>query len=255
MPQLPNRPLQLTSAAGRPLRGLPMALAAERLYVGRTADRHARLPVSYTKAEHEAGWELLHRVSGFKKPLPVVSASKGHVREAMVRLDGLDEGTLERVEAPLKRLHPEQHAFVCDGLAAAQGAGSVLTMKLLCDRLDALEGAPEREATRAADHAALATLEARGITKPFRAEVRGLVEIASSLSDSPPPPPAPSFPNAQQLEELNALRKWYVDWSQTARAVIVRRDWLIRLGLAKRKKSARRDEQPGAAAVQASGTE
>ena len=35
---LPNRVLQQTVAGGRPLRGLPLAPAAERRYVGRTFD-------------------------------------------------------------------------------------------------------------------------------------------------------------------------------------------------------------------------
>ena len=208
----------------------------------------------YSKAEHDAAWEMLHRVSGYKKPLPgAPSADKEQVRQAILRLDSLNEVTLERIDAPLKRLHPEQHAFVFDGLAAAQGAGSVLTVGRLCDRLDALEGAPEREATRAADQAALATLAGRGITSAFRAELRGLVQVASSFSENAPPPPV-AFPDEQQLGDLKALRQWYVDWSQTAKAVVVRRDWLIRLGLAKRKKSAR-GEQPEAAVVNGSGTE
>jgi hypothetical protein len=39
-----NRPLQLTSAVGRPLRGLPLALAAERDIVGRTTTWPWRSP-------------------------------------------------------------------------------------------------------------------------------------------------------------------------------------------------------------------
>ena len=34
---------------------------------------------------------------------------------------------------------------------------------------------------------------------------------------------------------LGALRVWYVDWSEMARSVVKRKDYLIRLGLAKRK--------------------
>lgn len=40
-----------------------------------------------------------------------------------------------------------------------------------------------------------------------------------------------------RLEGLRALRAWFDDWSETARTVVARRDYLIRLGLAKRKKS------------------
>lgn len=34
-----------------------------------------------------------------------------------------------------------------------------------------------------------------------------------------------------------ALRAWYKDWAQTARAVIIRKDYLIMLGLSKRRRS------------------
>ncbi len=44
---------------------------------------------------------------------------------------------------------------------------------------------------------------------------------------------------ATRLDDLRALRAWYDDWAETARTVMTRRDYLIRLGLAKRKKSAK----------------
>jgi hypothetical protein len=37
--------------------------------------------------------------------------------------------------------------------------------------------------------------------------------------------------------DLEALRAWFDDWTETAKIVITRRDELIRLGLAKRKKA------------------
>ena len=37
------------------------------------------------------------------------------------------------------------------------------------------------------------------------------------------------------LKALGALRVWYVDWSEMARSVVKRREYLIQLGLAKRK--------------------
>ncbi len=58
--------------------------------------------------------------------------------------------------------------------------------------------------------------------------------------------------NDESLHIVGSLRAWYEDWSETARAVITRRDHLIRLGLAKRKKAAKRS--PGAASEQSETT-
>ena len=44
----------------------------------------------------------------------------------------------------------------------------------------------------------------------------------------------------EREEALRELRAWYKDWSETARAVIGRRDHLILMGLAHRKRSARK---------------
>jgi hypothetical protein len=110
----------------------------------------------------------------------------------------------------------------------------------LLDRLDALEGAPEREATRAADKAALETLAQRGIDAAVRGHLRALVEQAGVAHD---PVPAPERPMAEDREQaLRALAAWYADWSETARAAIQRRDYLVMLGLASRRQ--RKEQEP-----------
>lgn len=50
--------------------------------------------------------------------------------------------------------------------------------------------------------------------------------------------------SGEREQGLLALRAWYLDWSDTARAVISRRDYLIRLGLAQRKKAAKKTASP-----------
>jgi hypothetical protein len=121
-------------------------------------------------------------------------------------------------------------------------------MTKMLDRLDALEKGPERKSTRKADHAALATLAQRGITSDERARLRGLIETASHVMD-PPDDGEESAANAARNEALRKLRAWYDEWSETARAVIKRRDQLIRLGLAKRiKRKAPAEESGGGAA-------
>ena len=43
------------------------------------------------------------------------------------------------------------------------------------------------------------------------------------------------YPIRSQAAAKNALYGWYREWSETARSVITRRDYLIRMGLSKRK--------------------
>jgi hypothetical protein len=65
--------------------------------------------------------------------------------------------------------------------------------------------------------------------------VRALVETAQSYT---PPADAPVVgPGPTQEERLTALKVWYDDWAATAREVVTRRSDLIRLGLAKPRKS------------------
>jgi hypothetical protein len=70
--------------------------------------------------------------------------------------------------------------------------------------------------------------------------VRALIETAQRgmkpedlIPAVPAQEPAKDGPKRQDLENLRA---WFVEWSETARAAIRRRDYLIRLGLAKRQK-------------------
>jgi hypothetical protein len=118
-----------------------------------------------------------------------------------------------------------------DRLEPKQGPEAVVSVGTLLDRLDQLENSPERELTRAADHAALATLAQRGYTPAERARLRGLIELAQTVA-----PVAPVSDDERQAI-LHELHAWFIDWSTTARSVLDRRDHQIRLGLARRRKS------------------
>jgi hypothetical protein len=185
----------------------------------------------YSNAEQAAGWNLLGRASGY---VPGVASPADDVaaRAAITEIDAWDEPGFRRIGAALGRLHPEQHEFVFAGLETARGAGAVLSVTTLLDRLDQLESAPERAATREADQAAIATLRSRGITAEVRNHLRGLLEVAKTAA----PPVLPSDASAEDVEKaLLELRAWYRDWSETARAVVHRKDYLVMLGLSKRR--------------------
>jgi hypothetical protein len=184
----------------------------------------------YTADEHREGWALLHRVAGYERT-PTADAGK-EVSAAIAELDAWDEPNFRIIEATLDRSHAEQAAFVFHDLAPATGALAVLSVKTLLDRLDVLEDGVDRAASRKADHAALKRLEKKGYTKEERQRLRGLIKTAERVADLSD---APSAIDTARERDLEKLRAWYVEWAETARAVISRRDHLIRLGLAKRK--------------------
>lgn len=193
--------------------------------------RAALFSAGYSTEEQELGWTLLQRASGY---VPGVASQSDdtRARAALAEIDAWDEPGFRRINAALLRLHPDQHAFVFSGLESARGAGSVLGVSTLLDRLDQLENADERAATREADRAAIATLASRGITAEVRQHLRELIATAQTAA----PPVFPSDPSVQDRDQaLLELRAWYKDWSETARAVIRRKDYLVMLGLSKRR--------------------
>lgn len=107
------------------------------------------------------------------------------------------------------------------------------------NRLDELENGQDRKATRKADHAALQKLATRGIPPEERARLHELLAVVKAKPADgelavDPAADAEAEPPEQHAAKL-ALRAWYVEWSEIAKAVIKRRDYLILLGLAKRK--------------------
>jgi hypothetical protein len=193
--------------------------------------RAALFAAGYSAEEQAAGWGLLQQATGYVPGVASVTDDAA-ARAAIAEVDAWDEPGFRRISAALERLHPEQHAFVFAGLEAAQGVGSLLSVSTMLDRLDELESSPARESTRAADQAAIATLAKRGITPELRSHLRDLVRVAQTAQ---PPTFAANGAVDGQDAALRALQAWYRDWSETARAVIRRRDYLLMLGLSQRR--------------------
>jgi len=195
--------------------------------------RTTLVTAGYTEEEQSYGWKLLLEASGYApSALPVSGDDKA--RAAIAELDDWDESGFRRIHAALGRLHPEQDAFVFAGLEPGKGPSAVVSVATLLDRVDALESSPERAATAKADKKAIATLAQRGIDAAERARLRELVEIAKGISSADVSAASESDERQRALAELYA---WYKDWSETARALIRRRDHLVLMGLAKRKRS------------------
>ncbi len=204
--------------------------------IGTSAPIRAKLAArGYTPAEHARGWGLMQATGGrFDGDGPNPDAEDETVQAAIAEVDAWDEDGLRVVGASLRHRHPAQYAFVMRGLKASTGAEAVVGVSTLLDRLDALEGAPEREGTRAADHAALATLAARGIDEAERARLRARVKAAQSFAGVEGQNRQAEFERRVKAA-LVEQRAWFEEWSEVARSVVKRRDQLIRLGLASRR--------------------
>lgn len=235
----------LAEAPGRALKFL--GAAGKSLAIRAALRRHG-----YTEADHKEGWDLLHAASGFglDEPSELEDAQVGN---AITELDAWDEPYFRIIRAALERRHPVQARFVFNNLEPGVGPVAVISVRTLLDRLEALEKSPERKSSRKEDHAALKTLESRGITREERKRLRELVRVASGEAGGAGANDAEGAEGAEASEvalvdseehqqALRALYAWYKEWSETARAVIKRRDHLIRLGLAHRKKPAKKVE-------------
>jgi hypothetical protein len=191
----------------------------------------------YDEDAHTEGWNALHAASSYRADSPIgARATPDAVNDARRALDAWDNTNFPIVSVALKHRFPETHALVFAGdLQPADGAESVVRVKTLLDRLDALPSS---------HRAALAQLTKRGISPDERARIRALVTTATALLpvDGVGEDQRTAARHAQSQQRdaaLRALRAWYEEWSVIARQVIHRRDWLILLGLAARKKPAK----------------
>lgn len=196
----------------------------------------------YKQKDHQEGWHLVFKVTGYRSD-GQTDPVNNIVAEAIRELDAWDEQGFRRAGAALERLHSEQHAYVFSDLQPAQGIHAVISVKKFLDRLDDLEKGEGRKKSRKADQAAIATLAERGITSEERSRLRKLVKIAQSEPDFGPLDPESDMKDKALVDDLVELRKWYRDWSETARAAISRRDYLLLLGLAQRKVGKKKDDE------------
>jgi hypothetical protein len=162
-------------------------------------------------------------------------------RSAVAELDQWDEPNFGRYGATLTRHHPAAGAFVFFELAASTGIRAVHGIATLLTRIDALEGGtdPDRSATKKDDKKAVELLATRGLDKAERARLRKLVNVALGPTAVLPEQPA-SQAKEQRIEALTKLREWYDEWAAAARAVVKKKSYRIRLGLASRKAPVRK---------------
>jgi hypothetical protein len=171
-------------------------------------------------------------------PVSLPETHDEQARAAIAELDETDEPLFRRAHAALGRLHPEQDAYVFADLGAGRGVEAVVSVARFLDRVDSLQSSDNE-----GDRAAVETLDKRGINAQYREQLRRLVKTAQS-AQFPVETVPPDASNEQRVQALQELYAWYRDWAETARAVIHRRDLLILLGLARRRRNSRGEEEP-----------
>jgi hypothetical protein len=115
----------------------------------------------------------------------------------------------------------------------------VVAVATLLERLDAPESGQGRpKAAHKQDLAALARLATRGYTKDERTRLAGLVATARTVTAVEP------ISDDERSKILLELYGWLTDWATQAKRVIKKRQHLITLGLAARKKPAKAKPAP-----------
>ena len=219
-------------------RSLERALQFLRAYGTDSTIKAAVDSTGFTSADQKEGWSLVLRAYATPSSQSF-TPDAGPVGDAVKEVDAWQQLMFPRAHAALRRLHPEQDAFIFDNLTPGTGITCVPSVTMFLDRLDALESAPERKSTRKADHAAIATLAQRGVTAESRKHLHQLVKL---IETSAAPTLAAQGPDARTAA-LQSVYDWIQDWSECARGVITNRSHLIKMGIGKRR-SRKQDAQP-----------
>jgi hypothetical protein len=198
----------------------------------------------YSDAHQQEGWRRLSIAAGFYQPLGAQDDNDVNVRNAIAEIDAADEQIFRIASASLSRRFPAHADILLGGISAARGAASVLNLEILLDRIDKLEQATGEDAATVQGKAAVALLAERGLSASERARLRGLINVAKRSNPVDGSPTAAEESDEQYVANLQALREWYEEWSEIARALFSRRDYLIRLGMASSRRSSGPEEEP-----------
>lgn len=221
--------------------------------VSRNVDIRALLAsYGYTDAVHEEGWRLLNKTGGRARPVGLVTT------EAPVDVAGAEDelgvwGTrmFSVASASLRHNFPAQHDYLFEGdLKPEQGKGAVLAVSTFLTRIEGLASDPARLESRDEDRAAIDRLEERSVTPSERTRAASLIAVVEAGAVAVAPPEAPKAARDHEAAKV-ALYQWFDEWSSIAHVAIVRRDLLIRIGLAS-PRSRKATKEPAKAAAKES---
>jgi hypothetical protein len=179
----------------------------------------------YGPSDHEEGMLLLLSACPYRGH-GLDPSQDNPARDATNQLRTWARTHFSRLSAAIDRLHPEA-SWIFEGLDTTEPSNAVLGVATLLERLQTLR------------HEAVdATLGKRGLHAQQRQELTELVATAKRAT-----PPRETLPN-NAAEPTSAavdqarleLYRWYCDWSTTARTLVKRKDLLIRMGLARRRR-------------------
>lgn len=192
----------------------------------------------YDNAEHE---DALKRVTTLLGLGPSKQREVDQLR-AMNEVDAADENIFKIVTATLTRRFPEDAEEILRGIAPGAGYDAVLNLEILLDRIDERESGVGREATREGDMKIVNTLAKRGFDKEERDRLKALITLAKQVTPVMPTAALQAKEEKRYIENLMAVRDWYLEWADIARTVMKRRDQLIKLGLASLRRPGKEEE-------------
>lgn len=194
--------------------------------------RAALTTTGFGARDVDEGWALLRAACSSPAPAPPAPERPTDVLDATRALEIFTRTMLPRARAVTRRFHPTYEAFL---FATRGGRGASITIAaVFVERCDELRSSPTRRKFRKRDAEVLAALASRGVTAAVLEDARRNVAIATGGMPRPEPRAPKSLPRASRAA-LDALHAWVRDWSDCARTVITRRDWLIRLGIGRRR--------------------
>lgn len=159
-------------------------------------------------------------------------------RDAIAALDAWDEPNLVRYRAVLRRHARDAAEYIFAGLIAGSGPAAVQAVATFLQRLDAVEAGNAEGISRTDGRKVALLLASRGLNDAERGRLQGLVDDALGPAELLPAPDTTA--HEARREALSALRAWYDEWSAVARAEVKRRDHLILLGLASRRRASKK---------------
>jgi hypothetical protein len=213
------------------LRELPARVAIFLRAVGTHSPLRVALKAGgYGSADHAEGLRLLAAACPYLEDAFDPTADQT-ARNAAAELENWAKKHLMRLRAAITRLHPDVVTFF--PARVPEGAAVILVVGTLLDGVARLETEPDGAHV-------LDTLKQRGLDEEQLRHLALLVRDA--MHAEPPPVRSTSRAGVEDAEapnaELVALHRWYDDWAGTARALVGRKDWLIRMGLVDRRRTA-----------------
>jgi hypothetical protein len=168
----------------------------------------------------DEGWRLLRNVARGKFDFLSTSAADPTV---ILEIDRWENTWFPVIEATLRRRYPGVADRIFLNLSQTEGAGVILSVGTLLERLDVLGKALDEES-----QAAMAILVRRGVTEQVLGQARSLL---NTVGHTEPSAPVDLEGQREEFERAETeLWDWYLEWSQIARSTISDRKLLRSLG-------------------------